>query len=78
MSVFFFFFFFFFLGGGVGLGGRIIWSSLLIPLFVSFFQCNHTAEEERVGCLVLIVFLLSCGCYRSVSLLRGATDWFVF
>ena len=60
-----------------GLGGRIIWSLLLIQLFVSFFRCNHIAEKERVGCLILIVFLLSCGCYRSVSLLRGATGWLV-
>ena len=64
-------------GGGGGVGGRIIWSLLLIQLCVSFFRCNHIAEEERVGCLILIVSLLSCGCYHSVSLLRGATGWFV-
>ena len=42
---------------------------------------NHLAEEERAGCFILIVFLLSCGCLRSVSLPRGAVgksviyDW---
>ena len=29
------------------------------------------AEEERAGCFTLIVFLLSCVSYRTLSFLRG-------
>ena len=28
-----------------------------------------------MGCLTLIVFLLTCGCYCHVSLPRGAVGW---
>ena len=27
-----------------------------------FLVFNHLAEEERTGCVILIVFLLTCGC----------------
>ena len=35
------------------------------------------AEEERASCFPLNVFLLSCGCLCSVSLLHGGVSWFV-
>ena len=68
-------------GGGGGLGGRIIWSLLLIQLFVSFFRCNHIAEEEResrllnFNCFLAVVWLLSfcvssSWCHRLVCGLR--------
>ena len=45
--------------------------------FVLFLFCNTVlnvpfiAEEERAGCFTFIVFLLSRGCYCSVSLPCG-------
>ena len=39
----------------------------LVPLFG-----NHLAEEEKVECFTLIVFLVSCDCLRSVALPHGA------
>ena len=29
---------------------------------MSFYLCNHLDGEKRVGCFILIVFLLSCDC----------------
>ena len=29
---------------------------------VSILLCNHYAREERAGCFILIVYLLSCEC----------------
>ena len=39
---------------------------------VSFLVFNHLDEEERVGCIALIVFLVLCCCYCSVALPHGA------
>ena len=36
---------------------------------------NHLAEEKRVGCFTLAVFLLSCDFWCSMSLPRGAEGW---
>ena len=44
---------------------------LCLVLVLVFFL----AGEERAGCLTLIVFLLPCGSWFSVSLSRGAVDW---
>ena len=39
----------------------------------SFWFCNHLAEEEKTGCLALVMFLPSCDCLYVcfVSLPRG-------
>ena len=34
--------------------------------------CNHLANEEKAGCFTCIVSLMSCGCYCSLPLPRGA------
>ena len=39
--------------------------------------CKHLTEEEIAGCFILIVFLLSCDCQCSVSLIRSSMGWFV-
>ena len=28
-----------------------------------FWLCNHLAEEERTGCLTLMMLFLSCDCF---------------
>ena len=62
---------------------------LLHPLYVGFllvlvllysaqcppWLCNHLDEEERAGCITLIVFLMSCDCKCSVALPRGIVCW---
>ena len=35
----------------------------------------HLAGEERAGCFAYVVFLLSCGCWCSVSLPHSALGW---
>ena len=32
-------------------------------------------ENERAGCFVLVVVLLSSGCWFSMALLRGSLGW---
>ena len=41
-----------------------------------FYFCNHSAREERSGCFILIVFLLSYDCKCSVSLPHGVVGYF--
>ena len=45
----------------------------LLCVFSSF--CYHFDGEERVGCLPLFVFLMSCDCYCSVALHNDAVGW---
>ena len=33
-----------------------------------FFFFNRLAGEKRDGCVTLVVFLMSCSCYRSMTL----------
>ena len=45
------------------------------PCFViQYLMCfNHLGvEEERAGCFIIMVFLMSCDCCVSVVLLRDA------
>ena len=39
--------------------------------------CNHSAGDERAGCLAFNVFWMLCCCYYSLPLLLGAIDWSV-
>ena len=41
-----------------------------VMLSVIFLFCNHRAEEERTGCITLVVLLLSSGYLCTVSLPR--------
>ena len=52
----------------------MIWMKQCILNVLSSF-CNHLVENERVGCFILFVFLMSRGCQCSVSLPRGAVGW---
>ena len=45
-----------------------------IIYIVSFLVWNHLAEEES-WLLTLVVFLLLCGCWSSMSLPHGALGW---
>ena len=40
-------------------------------------RCNHKAEEERVGCFTLIVFLLLCGCQCLLVMVPWVGLWSV-
>ena len=42
-----------------------------------YYFWNHLAEEERAGCFTIIVLLLSCGCYISMSLPRTAIGEYI-
>ena len=42
---------------------------------VFFLFFNHLDEEDRADCFALIVFLMSCDCWRSVALPHGAVGW---
>ena len=46
----------------------VLGSCLVMQCLVFFLVCNHLAGEGRAGCFTLIVFLLPCGCWCSVSL----------
>ena len=46
---------------------RFLWFCVW-SLFCNILGVLFSAEKERAGCFILIVFLLSCGCYFSVSL----------
>ena len=46
-----------------------------ISLSYSLTFYNHLADEERAGCFILIVVLLSCSCSCYVSLPYGAMGW---
>ena len=49
--------------------------SLFSNVVLMFFLVNsHLPEEERAGCLTLIVFLLLCGCLCSVSIPRNMSS----
>ena len=37
-----------------------------------FWVCDHRDGETRTGCFALIVFLVSCDCFCSVTLPHGA------
>ena len=37
---------------------------------------NEWDGGERANCFTLIVFLMSCDCYCSVALHRGAVGWY--
>ena len=40
--------------------------------FVSLYFCNHLDGEDRAGCFILTVFLMSCDTACSVALPHGA------
>ena len=44
----------------------VCWGSVLVFMLrlalCRFCLCNHLVEEERAGCFVLIVILMSCDC----------------
>ena len=46
--------------------------SMFCCAFLCFLFCNYHDGEERAGCFILFVFLMSCFCYCSVALPHGA------
>ena len=44
---------------------------------MSFLVLKLLSEEKSAVCFTLIVFLLLCGCYCSVSFPRDGMGWFV-
>ena len=42
---------------------------------VSILALQSFRREERAGCFILIVYLLSCDCKCSVSLSHGVVGW---
>ena len=44
----------------------------VVQCFVSFLVLQSSYGEERAVCFTLFIFLVSCGCYCSVVLPRGA------
>ena len=51
---------------------RLVCSVLLVEYC---FVIILMGMRERAGCFTLIVFQMSCACYCSVSLPRGAVGW---
>ena len=67
-----------FIGDAMIVVESIVRGRLCLFLFLgSVYICNHTAEEDRLCCLSVIVFLLPCWCLFSVSLPRIAIGWSV-
>ena len=48
---------------------------LLCIVWFPFWFSNYLDEQERACCFALVVFLVSCGCWCSVALPRGAVGW---
>ena len=49
----------------------------VVNCLVSFRFCIRLGGKETAGCFALVVFLVSCGCWCSVALPRGAVTWSV-
>ena len=43
--------------------------------FVAFLVLQSCDEEEKANCFAIIVSLMSCDCYCSVSLPHAAVGW---
>ena len=54
------------------MGVLCLFHVLVCSAYCPFSFCDHIDGEERAACFTLTVFLVSCVCYSSATLHRGA------